>query len=79
MIRWHSEPGGSEVTEQQRQALITRLCDRRDHIRRLSAELGEARAHPPVHPDRMQQFTSAQILRLRIDVALLEAQLAAAA
>jgi len=65
------------MSEADRLALVTQLHGHRDEMRRLASGLVAVRALAAPDSHRIE-VTSAQILQLRIKIALIESQLAAA-
>ena len=65
------------MSEAERLALVTQLRDHRARIRDLTVELRAVRDTAAPDRDHVDRITSAQILQLRIKIALLESQLAA--
>ena len=66
------------MSEAERLALVAQLEDHRARIRDLTDELRVVRDTAAPDRDHVDRITSAQILQLRIKIALLESQLAAA-
>lgn len=65
------------MSEAERLALAAQLRDHRARIRDLTEELRAVRDTAAPDRDHVDRITSAQILQLRIKIALLESQLAA--
>ena len=66
------------MSEAERLELVAQLEDHRNRIRDLTLVLRVVRDERPSDREHVDQVTSAQILQLRIKIALLESQLAAA-